>query len=54
MKRLILAIALLLTAGMAFGHENEHDPKHNAIHRCLHRQDMPCAQLWQCQWRGAR
>ena len=32
MKRLILVIALLLTASMAFGHESENDHKHNAIH----------------------
>ena len=32
MKRLILVIALLLTAGMALGHESENDTKHNAIH----------------------
>ena len=31
MNRLILLI-VLLTASVAFGHENEHDPKHNAIH----------------------
>ena len=31
MKRLILVMALL-TASVAFGHENENDPKHNAIH----------------------
>ena len=32
MKRLILVIALLLTASVAFGHESENDHKHNAIH----------------------
>ena len=31
MKQLILVITLL-TASVAFGHENENDPKHNAIH----------------------
>ena len=31
MKRLILVL-VLLTAGMAFGHESENDTKHNAIH----------------------